>query len=185
VVGTVGRLEERKGHEHFLRAARAMLAAANGLRPQVVIVGDGPLRGRLARQAGELGVAESVRFTGAVEDVRVPLAAMDVFVLPSRAEGMSNALLEAMAAGLPVVATAVGGTSEVLDAGRTGLLVPPDDASALATEILGLLEDPARATRLGRAAQGHVAEAFSAPAMVARLERLYEERLVACGGTVG
>src|SRR5262249_31102514 len=117
VVGTVGRLEERKGHGRFLEAAQSLLAAANGLRPQLLIVGDGPLRETLARQAAALGLTDSVRFTGALADVRLPLAAMDVFVLPSDAEGMSNALLEAMAAGRPVVATAVGGTVEVLEAG--------------------------------------------------------------------
>jgi len=179
VVGTVGRLEERKGHEHFLHAAHTMLARANGLRPQVLIVGDGPLRERLARQVADLGMAESVRFTGGVADVRLPLAAMDVFVLPSRAEGMSNALLEAMAAGRPVVATAVGGTSEVLEAGQSGLLVPAEDAGALAEAVLGLLGDRVRAARLAESGRRRVAEEFSARAMVARLERLYEERLAA------
>src|SRR5438128_8523026 len=141
VVGTIGRLESRKGHEHFLLAARTMLELANGLRPQVVIVGAGPRRAELVREAAVLGVGEIVRFTGALADVRLPLAAMDVFVLPSDAEGMSNALLEAMAAGRPVVATAVGGTVEVVEPG-SGTLVPPRDAQALASAILRLLSDP-------------------------------------------
>ena len=92
-------------------------------RPQLLIVGDGPLRATLVHRAEALGLTDSVRFTGALADVRLPLAAMDVFVLPSDAEGMSNALLEAMAAGRPVVATAVGGTVEVVEPG-TGTLVP-------------------------------------------------------------
>src|SRR5205807_962345 len=83
--GTVGRLEERKGHAHFLDAARTLVARANGVAPQLLVVGDGPLRETLVRQAGSLGLAESVRFTGALADVRVPLAAMDVFVLPAHA----------------------------------------------------------------------------------------------------
>lgn len=177
VVGTVGRLEERKGHAHFLTAIRAMLVRANGLRPQALIVGDGPLRADLERQATELGVSHSVRFTGGIADVRTALAAMDVFVLPSRAEGMSNALLEAMAAGRPVVATAVGGTHEVFDGDRTGILVPPGDVNAMAGEMLLLLSDPVRATRLACAAQRWVEERFSARAMVASLERLWDERL--------
>ncbi|HJQ83424.1 MAG TPA: glycosyltransferase [Candidatus Binatia bacterium] len=176
VVGTVGRLESRKGHADFLVAARAMLALANGLRPQLLIVGDGPLRAALGRQVEELGMAETVRFTGAVADVRGPLAAMDVFVLPSHAEGMSNALLEAMAARRAVVATAVGGTREVVDA-TNGVLVPPGDAEAMAGEVVRLLADPLRARRLGEAAQRRVADAFSAAAMVRRLEALYTERL--------
>jgi len=177
VVGTIGRLERRKGHDHFLIAAHAMLALANGLRPQILIVGDGPLRPELTRQAAALGMAESVRFTGEIADVRVPLAAMDVFVLPSRAEGMSNALLEAMAARRPVVATAVGGTREVLDAECDGVLVPPGDATAMAREVLALLTDAPRAAHLGAAAAHHVESSFSARAMVTRLETLYAERL--------
>jgi len=176
VVGTVGRLESRKGHEHFLRAARTMLGLANGLRPQVVIVGAGPLRAALAREAAALGVAEIVRFTGMLADVRLPLAAMDVFVLPSNAEGMSNALLEAMAARRPVVATAVGGTHEVLDGGA-GVLVPPGDPGRLASEIMKLLADPARAARLGEAARRRVEQRFDARAMAQQLEALYAERL--------
>ena len=127
----------------------------------------------------DLGLGETVRFTGAVADVRTALAAMDVFVLPSRAEGMSNALLEAMAAGRPVVATAVGGTLEAVDAERTGILVPPGDPAALAGAAVGLLADPARAAAVAGAAARQVAERFGARQMVARLERLYAERLEA------
>jgi glycosyltransferase involved in cell wall biosynthesis len=182
VVGTVGRLEERKGHAQLLLATRTMLRLANGLRPQVLIVGDGPLRHDLARQAAELGVLESVRFAGQLDDVRTALSAMDVFVLASNAEGMPNALLEAMAARRPVVATAVGGMREVVNSERTGVLVPPQDPDALGRAIVALLADPVRARRLGDAAQSCVAREFSARAMVARLERLYEERLAARGG---
>src|SRR3989442_3710156 len=110
VVGTIGRLEQRKGHAHLLRAATAMLGRANGRRPQILIVGDGPLRGVLTDEVRALGLEESVVFTGMMQDVRGPLAAMDVFVLPSRAEGLSNALLEAMTSARPVVATPVRGT---------------------------------------------------------------------------
>jgi len=179
VVGTVGRLEARKGHDDFLLALRAMLEQANGRAPQALIVGDGPLRARLERQAADLGLGGLVRFTGAVADVRTPLAAMDVFVLPSRAEGMSNALLEAMAVGRPVVATAVGGTSEAVDGERTGILVPCGDPAALARATIGLLADPARAAAVAGAAARQVEERFSARQMVARLERLYTERLEA------
>src|SRR5262249_56746103 len=113
-------------------AGGARRGETNRRRPQLVIVGDGPLRESLAGQARTLGVEDSVRFEGTVADVRPVLAAMDVFVLPSRAEGMSNALLEAMAAGRPVVATAVGGNTEVVTDGETGLLVPPANPAAIA-----------------------------------------------------
>jgi glycosyltransferase involved in cell wall biosynthesis len=177
VVGTIGRLEDRKGHDQLLRAAGQMLAGANGRRPQLVIVGDGPLRESLADQARTLGVADSMRFEGTVADVRPVLAAMDVFVLPSRAEGMSNALMEAMAGARPVVATAVGGNTEVVTDGETGLLVPPADPAAIARAVDGLLRDPERASRLGAAARQFVTRHFGARARVAELERLYEERL--------
>ena len=181
VVGTVGRLEGRKGHDHFLRAARAMLGLANGLRPQILLVGDGPLRERLTGLATELAIAPSVRFAGALADVRTALAAMDVFVLPSRAEGMSNALLEAMAAARPIVATAVGGTAEVVEHDRTGLLVLPDDEEEMARAVLGLLAEPGRAAALGANAQRITVERYGAQAMVTRFERLYTSRLAAHG----
>jgi len=177
VVGTIGRLEDRKGHDQLLRAAGTMLAGGNGRRPQIVIVGDGPLREKLQAQAHSLGVADSVRFVGTVADVRPSLAAMDVFVLPSHAEGMSNALMEAMAAARPVVATAVGGNTEVVVDGKTGVLIPPADPAAIADAIAALLRDPDRAAGLGAAAREFVTRRFGARARVAELEQLYEERL--------
>ncbi|MFN8545939.1 MAG: glycosyltransferase [Candidatus Binatia bacterium] len=177
VVGTVGRLEVRKGHDTLLLAAQAL--ARQGRRVQVLIVGDGPLREALAGRAAALGLDGMVRFTGNLRDVRPALAAMDAFVLPSEAEGMSNALLEALAAGRAVVATAVGGTSEVCDGEQTGLLVPAGDPAAMADALARLLADPARAARMGAAGRAAVDERFGARAMVARLERLYEDRLAA------
>jgi glycosyltransferase involved in cell wall biosynthesis len=176
VVGTVGRLEDRKGHDQFLDAMRTLAATGNGSSPQGLIVGDGPLRAALEAHAAALG-AGRVRFTGTVADVRPLLAAMDVFVLPSWAEGMSNALMEAMAAGRPVVATAVGGNTEVVSDGKTGVLVPPGDPGAIARAVSDLLRDPERAMRLGTAARDDVTRRFEARARVAELERLYEERL--------
>ena len=131
----------------------------------------------LEGHAATIGPAGRIRFTGTVADVRPLLAAMDVFVLPSWAEGMSNALMEAMAAGRPVVATAVGGNTELVSDGRTGVLVPPGDPGAIARAVGDLLRDPDRATRLGAAARDDVTRRFGARARVAELERLYEERL--------
>jgi glycosyltransferase involved in cell wall biosynthesis len=178
VVGTVGRLEERKRQGHLLHAVRAMVAQGSPA-PQVLLVGDGPLRETLATEAAHLGLASVVHFAGEIPDVRPALAAMDVFVLPSAAEGMSNALLEAMAAARAVVATAVGGTSEVIEDGRTGILVAPGDVTLLASQLRGLLSTPGRGEFLGAAARRAVAQRFGAPAMVRRLERVYDERLAA------
>src|SRR4030095_14625545 len=120
-------------------------------------------------QARGLGVAHDVRFTGSVTDVRPLLAAMDVFVLPSWAEGMSNALMEAMAAARPVVATAVGGNTEVVSDGSTGVLVPPGDPAAIASAVNGLLHEPDRASRLAARARTFVTQPFGARAPAARL----------------
>jgi glycosyltransferase involved in cell wall biosynthesis len=179
VVGTVGRLESRKGHD-------VLLAAIDRLRgrrppPQLVVVGEGPAGEDLRRQVRALGLGADVRFTGTLEDVRPVLAATDVFALPSREEGMSNALMEAMAASRPVVATDVGGNGEVLDHGRLGLLVPPDDAMALGDAIGSLLDDPSRAAAFAGAAHDVVSSRWGAQRMVTDLEQFYAERLAARG----
>jgi len=179
VVGTVGRLEHRKGQDQLIAALARMPAAAGRPRAQVLVVGEGPTRGELEGQAVSLGVAGDVRFAGTLADVRPAFAAMDVFVLPSREEGMSNALMEAMAAERPVVATAIGGNGELVSHDRTGVLVPPGDVDAMAHEVLMLLEDPCRAARLVTAARDFVTGRFGARARVAELERLYEQRLAA------
>lgn len=177
VVGTIGRLEPRKGHEVLLAAMQQVAARTNGTCPQVLLVGDGPLRDALERRTEELGLGHVVRFTGNLSDVRPALAAMDLFVLPSHEEGMSNALLEAMAAGRPVVATAVGGTGEIIADQRTGVLVPAADATALAAAVQRLLVDRGAADGLGAAGREFVQRELSARARVAEVERLYEARL--------
>lgn len=179
VVGTVGRLERRKGQDLLIEAVARLVRGEAGPRPQALLVGDGPTRPLLAEQARRLGVTGDVRFLGAVADVRPALAAMDVFVLPSREEGMSNALMEAMAAERPVVATSVGGNGEVVTHEQSGLLVPGDDVPALVGAVAGLLRDPARAARLAQAARADVARRYGARARVAELEELYRTRLAA------
>jgi len=181
VVGTIGRLEPRKGHEILLAAMQQVAARTNGTCPQVLLVGDGPLRDALERRTDELGLGHVVRFTGNLSDVRPALAAMDLFVLPSHEEGMSNALLEAMAAGRPVIATAVGGTGEIITDQRTGVLVPAADATALAAAVQRLLRDRDVADDLGAAGREFVLRELSARARVAEVERLYESRLAERG----
>lgn len=172
LIGTVGRLEERKGTMTLVEAA-ARLAAGAVPDVEIVVAGDGPLRAELARCAESLGIADRVRLLGDRSDVREVLAALDVFVLPSRTEGMSNALLEAMAMELPVVATAVGGTPEVIVAEASGLLVPSDDAAALAQAVERLVAAPELAVRLGGEARRRVEERYGVRAMVSRLEDIY------------
>ena len=167
LMGTVTRLNRVKRADVLLRAL-ASLQQGHG-----VVVGDGPERARLEAIAGQLELAERVQFVGHQRDVRPWLAALDVFVLSSDWEGMSNALLEAMAAGLPVVATRVGGNPEVVVDGVTGLLVPPSDPDALAEAIVRLLRDPALRRRMGRAGRRRVEEHFNIEETVRRTEEVY------------
>ncbi len=172
VIGTVGRLEPRKGTATLLAAVAAMRDAG---RPAIstLIVGDGPLRDALAAEAERLRITSQVRLLGDRAEVREVLDALDAFVLPSRTEGMSNALLEAMAMGLPVVATAVGGNPEVIADGRSGVLVPADDPAAMAAAVARVLDDASFAARLGAAARRTVEERYGARSMVRRLEAVY------------
>jgi glycosyltransferase involved in cell wall biosynthesis len=181
VVGTIGRLEPRKGYEVLLAAMQVLAARTNGTCPQVLLVGDGPLREALERRTDEIGLGQVVRFAGNLSDVRPALAAMDVFVLPSHEEGMSNALLEAMASARPVIATAVGGTCEIVANECTGLLVPAGDPAALAAGVQRLLADRAGAAQFAAAGQAFVTREFGARARVAELERLYVAALAERG----
>ncbi|MCC6767262.1 MAG: glycosyltransferase [Deltaproteobacteria bacterium] len=178
VIGTVGRLEPRKGTATLIAAVHALGDAGRTLA--AVVVGDGPLRSEIERDVAARGLASRVRLLGDRADVREVLAALDAFVLPSRTEGMSNALLEAMAMGLPVVATTVGGNPEVVADGRSGLLVPAGDPDAMAAAVGRVLDDGALATRLGSAARRVVEERYGSRSMVRRLEAVYAA--VAAGG---
>lgn len=165
------RLEPIKRIEVLLRAM-AILRRAD---PQVTltIVGDGSARPALERLAEELGLAGSTRFTGWREDVASELRSADCFVLPSRSEGLSMTLLEAMATGLPVVATRVGGNPEVVEEGVTGLLVPHSDPEALARALREVIEDPSRARAMGEAGRERVLARFSLRVMAESYHRLY------------
>ncbi len=168
---TVARLSPEKDIENLIRAARAVVDARPGFRFE--IAGDGPCRADLERRAHELGLTPHVRFLGEVRDVPALLARAGLFVLPSQSEGISLTLLEAMARGLPVVTTKVGGNPEVVEDGRTGVLVPARDSAALAEGILRLAGDPDTAQLLGRAGRRRVETHFDVRRMVAAYERLY------------
>ena len=170
-----------KGHEYFLRAWREVLVQF----PSAVamLAGDGPIRAELERMCDELNIRSAVRFLGVRHDVPALLALADVYVHPSLQEGYSNALLEAMAAGKAVVATAVGGNVEAVSDGSTGLLVPAQDAAAIARAIARLLADPDAARQMGSRARQYVHERYEMTAMVRSYEGVYT-RLLAAGSNL-
>lgn len=167
-IGFVGRLIPIKGADRFLDA----LSLLESTEWEAVVVGDGPERTNLERRAHELGLAESVRFLGAVPNAARLMEFFDLFVLSSRSEGTPMVVLEAMRAGLPIVASSVGGVPDVLTRG-TAWLPPPDDVSALARDIDAALGQPDEAARKGDAArQGFMAE-YSADQWIRRHEAAY------------
>ena len=173
VIGTVGRLEAVKDQHRFLDAAAEIARRRHPVK--FVVAGDGTLRQELETHAGKLGIAGLVSFLGMRLDVECVMAALDIFVLSSKSEGLSNTILEAMASGLPVVATDVGGARELLEPGVHGLLVPPLNAVALADAIEALTIDEARRLAMGAASRRRATTEFSLPAMVRKYEDLYVE----------
>jgi glycosyltransferase involved in cell wall biosynthesis/Ser/Thr protein kinase RdoA (MazF antagonist) len=167
----VGTFKEQKGHRHLVDAAMSVTAAFPELR--IVLVGAGDLERSIRAKVEEAGLSERVRLLGSRRDVPEILASSDSFVLPSLWEGFSVALLEAMATGLPIIATAVSGTNQVMVDGRTGWLVPPGDEAGLAAAMKELLSDPAGADARGVAARDRLEERFSARAQAEQLARLY------------
>lgn len=170
VIGTVASLTQQKGHRHLIEAVR--LAAPLLPDASWLIIGDGPLHGELEAAAAGL----PVRFLGPRGDVPRLLQAMDLFVLPSLWEGMPNAALEAMASGLPLIATDVAGSRELALPGRTGWLVPPGDPPALAAAMCEAAE-PARRADYGRAARALVEANHDQAAQLPRFFELYERWL--------
>jgi glycosyltransferase involved in cell wall biosynthesis len=177
----LARLLRIKGQEVFLRAAA--LIASNNPHVRFVIVGDNNVdrqyKDELKRLTVRLGIEDRVIFTGFRTDVPDLLAALSVVVSPSLGlEGLSNSLLESMAAGVPVVATRVGGTPEIVEDGVSGLLVPPGDPEALASALSRLLQDRITAKRLGQSARRQVFSRYSLEQAVASTERLYHDLLL-------
>jgi glycosyltransferase involved in cell wall biosynthesis len=170
VILTCARLDAQKGHPVLLEAAAELPEAVFAL------AGAGPERAALERRAAELGVADQVLFLGRRDDVPELLAACDVFALPSRYEGSSLALLEAMAAARAIVSSAIPGTDELVSDGLTGVLVPPGDASVLAQALRRLLSEPDLRAALGNRARERSRD-FSPGAMAAQVTRVYGELL--------
>lgn len=175
VVLTIGRLTHMKAQGQLVDAVPELATRFPGLA--VVLLGDGPLRADLVEQAALLGVADAVRFPGHRPDARLLLAAGDVFVLPSRHEGMPLAALEAMEAGLPVVATRVVGSDEVVVDGVTGALVPFGRPAELGARLAELLADPGLRRRQGAAGRCRYMAGFSHDRMVTETAAVYERLL--------
>jgi glycosyltransferase involved in cell wall biosynthesis len=166
VVGSVGRLSPEKGHRFLLQASASL--SREGVTHTVVLCGEGPHLEALRAQRSQLRLGDMVVFVGHREDVESVLSAFDVFALPSLTEGIPVALLEAGGAGLPAVASAVGGVPEVIVGDETGILVPPGDGEALASAIKRLHDDPGLGRRMGEAAQARILREFSREAQVLR-----------------
>jgi glycosyltransferase involved in cell wall biosynthesis len=171
VMACVGRLHPQKGHRYLLEA----IAAVRLRIPEFfcLIAGDGPLRGALETEARRNGLGKVCRFLGVQDPIQPLYDAADVIVLPSLYEGMPNVVLEAMAMGRPVIATAVAGSVDLVDAGVTGLLVPPADALALGRAILELATDPERREAMGAAARAVAERSHGIDRMVGSVEALY------------
>jgi glycosyltransferase involved in cell wall biosynthesis len=175
VIGAVLRLEPVKGPHVFVDVAARVAAEHPEVR--FVLVGDGRLRSSVEADVARRGLTDRVALLGERKDIEALLPRMSIFLLPSLIEGMSMALLEAMAAARPIVATAVGGNVELIRDGETGLLVPPGDAPAMAAAAQQLVRDPALAARLGGAARRLVLAEHDADRMVEQMEALYAELL--------
>jgi N-acetyl-alpha-D-glucosaminyl L-malate synthase BshA len=173
LVVCVARLTPQKAHDVLLRAWPMVLSCCPDAH--LVLVGGGPEETRLRRLAENLGIAERVYFAGEQQEVAPYLVVSDVFVLPSRAEGLGLALIEAMSAGLPCVASRVAGISELIEDGQNGLLVEPEDVAGLAEALLKLLEDRELAKKLGDKARQSVIQTYNPDVIVSQYISLYRQ----------
>lgn len=171
LIGTVGRLTPVKGQVHLLKAMRLLLD--QGRKVKLVLVGDGPLRHQLEEMVRKLEMLENVAFLGQRDDTYELMQAMDVFVLPSLSEGIPLVVLEAMVAGVPVLASRVGGIPEVIKDGATGMLVEAGNEVELANRCGMLLDRVDTAAQIAKSARERVEANFSAEVMVDRVAQLY------------
>jgi L-malate glycosyltransferase len=174
LVTTVGNIRRVKGHDVFIRAAASV--ATQFPKSTFSIAGDvlePDYFAELQALVRDLNLSDRFHFSGGVTNLREHLSAADVFVLPSRSEGFSNAIVEAMAASLPVVATNVGGNAEAVQDGASGVIVRPEDPDALAGAIVQLLSDPAKAKQMGAEGKRLAAEKFTTEAMMAQITSVY------------
>ena len=175
IVGTVANLRPVKGHRYLIDAAAQVLQACPNVH--FVFIGEGELRNALEGQVKDLGIADNVHFIGHREDARFLASGFDLAVLASLHEGMPNTVLEAMAAGVPVVATAVGGVTEIIVDKETGFLVPPGDTAAMAHCLRSALGQDHLRMAIGMSGHRFVCRTFSVERMVASVQNLYDELL--------
>jgi glycosyltransferase involved in cell wall biosynthesis len=171
----VANLRPDKGHDVLIDAAARVLERVPDM--QFELVGAGRLHASLVERAENRRVSHALTFSGHQDEIARRLSAADIFVLPSRTEAFPNAVLEAMAAGLPIVASDVGGIPELIDNGRSGLLIPTDDPAALADRLFDLASDPGWAAKLGAAARVDVLARYSFTRMVTEFQNLYAREL--------
>ena len=178
VIGSIGRMVAVKDYPTLVRAfIQLCRQSGNSAGLRLLIVGDGPARGTCQEMLDQAGLSGQAWLPGNRDDTAELLRAMDVFVLPSLGEGISNTILEAMASGLPVIATAVGGNPELVAAGETGALFAPGDAAGLARTLLDYAADPERRRREGAAARQRIERDFSLVRMAAAYQAVYEAAL--------
>jgi sugar transferase (PEP-CTERM/EpsH1 system associated) len=179
VVGTVGRMMTVKAQPHLARAFVRAVELAPGLRAQLrlAMIGDGPLRSEAHAILARAGLLDHAWLPGERADVPDVMRGLDCFVLPSMAEGISNTILEAMASGLPVLATDVGGNAELVLADATGEIVPPGDVDALARGLIRMASDTKRSRQFGIAGRRRIEASFSLQAMVSAYQHLYDALL--------
>ncbi|WP_407691110.1 glycosyltransferase [Rubrobacter marinus] len=171
----IARLQPEKGVASFLKAAASVAEELPAAR--FVVVGDGPMREELHALAGRLGVRDRVLFLGFRPDAQALLGLLDVVAVPSVSEGTPLVVLEAMAAGVPVVASSVGGIPDQIRPGSEGILVPPGDPRALGDGLLEVLRDPELARRMGEAGRLRASTEFGHEKMVRRVEAIYRDAL--------
>ena len=172
MIGAIARLSPVKGLELLLKAAPPLLKEFPDLG--VLLVGDGPAREGLVRLAYELGISDRVAICPSVEDTRVPLALLQAFAAPAWREGFGLAIVEAMAAGVPVVATDAGGPGEIIEQGKSGLLIQPGDVSGLEKGLRSLLNDPDACRRMAEQGRLRAKERYDLERMVTQVEKVYD-----------
>ncbi|MDD5097987.1 MAG: glycosyltransferase family 4 protein [Candidatus Omnitrophica bacterium] len=175
VVGIIARLSDVKGHKYLIEAMSEVLEIHPSAN--LLIVGEGKMQKELTAQVSDLGISKNIFFVPETQDTAATLSAMDIFVMPSLQEGLGLALMEAMAQGLGVIGSNIGGIKTLIQDGRRGLLITPADSKALAQAILILINDPAKRLELGKEAQNFIRNNFSQDKMVLETEKEYLECL--------
>lgn len=171
IIGTVCRLSPQKNLKMFLNMAKSLTYYKNNLK--FMIVGDGPMKQELVDYSIKLGIGDKVNFCGEQKNIHTFLEKMNLFVLTSLYEGLSNSIMEAMLYGIPVVATDVGGNRELISDGETGFLCPPDDIDDLVKKVMYIIDNPQEAQRIGENGRNKIINEFSSNMMVKKTESIY------------